>query len=59
MPYYEYDESKNAIVEVPDIYESEIQPPEVKKEGQRDQQDPKFRRDVDERLRKWSIENKL
>ena len=26
MPYYEYDEKNNIIVEVPDIHDSELQP---------------------------------
>lgn len=59
MPYYEYDADKNAIVEVPDISESELQPPEVKKPGQKDEADPKFRTDVDTRLRNWSIDHKM
>lgn len=59
MPYYEYDNDKNIIVEVPDIPESELQPPEVRKAGQPQDADPKFRADTDKRLRKWDIEHKM
>ncbi len=58
MPYYEYDEKNNIIVEVPDIHDSELQPPDVQN-GTPDEQDPKYRKDIDKRLRNWSIENKL
>ena len=54
MPYYEYDEKNNIIVEVPDIHDSELQPPDVQN-GTPDEQDPKYRKDIDKRLRNWSI----
>lgn len=59
MPYYEYDNDKNIIVEVPDISESELQPPSVRAPGQPDEADPKFRADIDKRLRNWDIEHKM